>query len=59
MAMEKLRVDKEEDFKRSVQPVYIKVNEDENLITGLLGLVQYVRESLSDAVFEVFVRSAN
>lgn len=37
----------------------IKVSEDRNLLDGLIGLIHYVRESISDMIFELFVRSAN
>jgi hypothetical protein len=57
--IEKLRAEKEEDFKRQLEPVYINVSEDHNLLDGLLGLIHYVRESACDVIFEIFIRSAN
>ena len=57
--IEKLRSEKEEDFKKQQEPIYIKVSEDQNLLDGLLGLMHYLRESICDVIFEIFIRSAN
>jgi hypothetical protein len=37
----------------------IRVAEDRNLLDGILGIIHYVRESITDMIFEIFVRSAN
>lgn len=37
----------------------IKVSEDRALLDGVIGLIHYLRESVCDVIFEVFVRSAN
>ena len=37
----------------------IRVAEDQNLLNGILAVIHYVRESITDMIFEIFVRSAN
>ncbi|CAD8131879.1 unnamed protein product [Paramecium octaurelia] len=48
-----------DDMKQNVQPVYVKISEDKNLLDGMLALMHYMRESVTDIIFEIFVRSAN
>ena len=39
--------------------VIIKVCEDRNLLDGVIGIIHYVRESICEMIFEIFIRSAN
>ncbi|KAM3135755.1 hypothetical protein pb186bvf_012152 [Paramecium bursaria] len=57
--VDKMREEGNEEFKKNQQPVFVKVSEDKNLLDGFLSLVHYVRESVNDLIFEIFMRSAN
>lgn len=42
-----------------MEPIYIKVSEDQNLLDGIMSLTHYVRESICDLIMEIFIKSAN
>ncbi|CAK56372.1 unnamed protein product (macronuclear) [Paramecium tetraurelia] len=59
LLIDKMRAERDEEVKQNLQPVYVKVSEDKNLLDGVLALMHYMRESITDIIFEIFVRSAN
>ncbi|CAD8150450.1 unnamed protein product [Paramecium pentaurelia] len=59
LLIDKMRTEKDEEMKQNLQPVYVKISEDKNLLDGILALMHYMRESIADIIFEIFVRSAN
>jgi len=48
-----------EKFEGDEAHVIMKVCEDRNLLDGVIGIIHYVRESICDMIFEIFIRSAN
>ncbi|CAD8055599.1 unnamed protein product [Paramecium sonneborni] len=59
LLVDKMRAEKDEEMKQNLKPVYVKISEDKNLLDGILALMHYMRESVTDIIFEIFVRSAN